>query len=353
MSNAVKTIEIWIILLLLAGCSRQDFSRIPTPGWPGGAAPAPVDREKQLENILVDWQAQRAGRNEDYRVGPGDEIEIQIFALDKPGENSVLKREIAKDGSVSLKWVGELRVSGMNLREVEDAIRTAYGEKYLKNPQVGVNIVNYGSVPVVVTGAVNKPGIYCLTSNKSTLLEVLALAGGLKADAGNELLLISESMAEPVTGEPSTNEAPVKKIVPVDIARLIDQGDFQVNLEVGANDIVTVRPNVQQVVYVLGYVQRPGAFELKGGQKVDMVKGVALAGGLSPSARAENSYLVRETEQGQKVIPVNLAKMASGDSATEYLQAGDTLVVGSGFIARLAEFVRPSVGAGFNYAPVP
>ena len=339
-------------ILLAAGCSRQDFSRIPTPGW-GGVSAVAVDREKQLENVLVDWQAHSAGQREDYRVGPGDEIEIQIFALDKPGENSVIQREVAKDGTVSLKWVGSLQVAGMKVRELEDVIRVVYGEKYLKNPQVGVSILKYGSVPVVVTGAVNHPGIYYLTSNSSTLLEVLALAGGLKSDAGNELMLISESTAGPVTDGDSTNGAPVKKIVPVDISRLIDQGDFQVNLEVGANDIVTVRPNVQQVVYVLGYVQRPGAFELKGGQKVDLVKGVALAGGLTASARAENSYLVRETEQGQKVIPVNLAKMASGDHATEYLQAGDTLVVGSGFIARLAEFVRPSVGAGFNYAPVP
>lgn len=337
----------------IAGCSRQDFSRIPTPGWTGAGASVAVDREKKLENVLVDWQAQRGGRKEDYRVGPGDEIEIQIFALDKPGENTVVQREIAKDGTVSLKWVGALQVSGMNTRELEDAIRAAYDGKYLKNPQVGVTVLKHGSVPVVVTGAVNNPGIYYLTSNTSTLLEVLALAGGLKSDAGNELLLISEGAAEPMEAEGSTNDAPIKKIVPVDIARLIDEGDFRVNMEVRANDIVTVRPNVQQVVYVLGYVQRPGAFELKGGQKVDLVKGVALAGGLTPSARAENSYLVRETEQGQKVIPVNLAKMASGDQAMEYLQAGDTLVVGSGFIARLAEFVRPSVGAGFNYAPVP
>lgn len=338
-------------LVMAAGCSRQDFSRIPTPGWPGGASPGSVDREKLLENVLVDWEAQSAGRSEDYRTGPGDEIEIQIFSLDRPGENSVIRRVIANDGAISLKWIGNLQVAGLNVREIEETIRAAYEGSYLKDPQIGVSMLNYGSVPVVVTGAVNKPGIYHLKSNTSTLLEVLSLAGGLKTDAGDELMLISERIDEAEEG--STNGIPIKKIIPVDIARLIDEGDFRVNLEVGANDIVTVRPNVQQVVYVLGYVQRPGAFELKAGQRVDMVKGVALAGGLSTAARAENSYLVRETEQGQKILPVNLARMAGGDEDMEYLQAGDTLVVGSGFIARLAEFVRPSVGAGFNYAPVP
>ena len=349
--NRCLTIAGMILTLLAgAGCSRQDFSRIPTPGWPGGG-PAAVDRDKQLENILVDWQAQSTVRSEDYRVGAGDEVEIQIFALDRPGENTVIRRVIAKDGTISLKWVGNLQIAGLNMREIEDAIRQAYEGSYLKDPQIGVSMLGYGSVPVVVTGAVNKPGIYYLKSNTSTLLEILSLAGGLKADAGDELMLISEQMQDPDEG--MTNGIPVKKIVPVDIARLIDEGDFRVNMEVGANDIVTVRPNVQQVVYVLGYVQRPGAFELKAGQRVDLVKGVALAGGLSPSARAENSYLVRETEQGQKVVPVNLARMAGGDENMEYLQAGDTLVVGSGFMARLAEFVRPSVGAGFNYAPAP
>ena len=50
---------------------------------------------------------------------------------------------------------------------------------------------------------------------------------------------------------------------------------------------------------------------------------------------------------------VDLTRMARGKTQAETMQPGDTLVVGSSFVARLSEFVRPSVSAGMSYSPVP
>jgi protein involved in polysaccharide export with SLBB domain len=83
--------------------------------------------------------------------------------------------------------------------------------------------------------------------------------------------------------------------------------------------------------------------------RVDALRAVALAGGLVPSARAENSVLVRETAQGQQVVAVDLTKMARGVRPPLYMQPGDTLVVGSSTIAKMTEFIRPSVGVGAQY----
>jgi protein involved in polysaccharide export with SLBB domain len=73
-----------------------------------------------------------------------------------------------------------------------------------------------------------------------------------------------------------------------------------------------------------------------------------MAGGLTAAARAQNCFLVRRTEKGQKRTPVNLSKIARGSRPELYLQPGDTFVVGSSVIAKLGEFV----GIGLNYSPI-
>jgi len=79
---------------------------------------------------------------------------------------------------------------------------------------------------------------------------------------------------------------------------------------------------------------------------------VAMAGGLTPTARAEHSYVVREITDREKplVVKVDLTKIARGVRPPLYLRPGDTLVVGSDVIARMSEFIRPSAGASAQYS---
>ena len=142
-------------------------------------------------------------------------------------------------------------------------------------------------------------------------------------------------------------------MVPVDLKQLIDNSDLQQNVDVRGGDIVAVKSVARSFVYVLGYVARPGAYEMRGSGDIDALRAVALAGGLLPSARAENSFVVRETTNGQSIISVNLVRVAHGSKPSLVMEPGDTLVVGSGFFARLSEFVRPSASAsvGASYSP--
>ena len=92
---------------------------------------------------------------------------------------------------------------------------------------------------------------------------------------------------------------------------------------------------------------------MPGGKPVEALQAVAMAGGLTGAARAENSFLIRETARGQKIVPVDLTKIARGQRPSLQMVKGDTLVVGSGLWARLAEFIKPSVSAGMSYSPSP
>jgi len=366
-------------VLIAGGCSRQDFSQpvvfnelsnameprksnARTPKKP----PTNDMRTEKVAKLVGSLNQQTPTKPEDYRLGPSDELDIGVFALESPEQTTHLQRIISREGFISLPWVGDLIIKDLSVRQAEELIKKAYGGRYIKNPQITVQVTQHHSVAVLMTGAVKNPGIFYLTDNQSTLLDMLAKSGGLRDDASDELLLLhgrpadvtsnSEASAEAKTPDTPMAAALLTKgrdVTPVSLKGLVDEGDLSLNLDVGAGDIIVVRPMSRRFIYVLGYVQSPGAFEMKGPQ-VDALRAVALAGGLGASARAENSFIVRDTTEGQKVIPVDLIKAAQGVRAAPLMEAGDTLVVASGFFARLAEFVRPGASAttGVSYSPL-
>jgi polysaccharide biosynthesis/export protein len=372
------------IAALAAGCSQQDFGRphiykghsFGAPdfrtGTPGSTNKGSIveARSERLAKALSAWNQQAGRKQEDYLLGAGDELDVSIYALEAPDQTTHLKRTIGTDGQISLPWIANIKAVGVTIREFENSVKAAYSGRLLKNPQVTVQISKYGSVAVVITGAVRSPGMYYLSDNKITVLEMLAKAGGLSDEAADNLLVmragpgaatgkVAAASTRVATNAPKAGADVVDptllakggKLISISLPKLVDEGDLSLNVALAAGDVVTVRQLAKRFVYVLGYVQHPGSFELPAGQKVDAVKAVALAGGLGTIARAENSFLVRETPQGNAVFAVNLDKMATGSIPPLYIEPGDTLVVGSGVFAKLSEFVRPSAGTALSYTP--
>ena len=109
----------------------------------------------------------------DYRIGPEDLIEIQVFGVDQ------LTRTVRVNsrGNISLPLIGNVQVGGLTGSEAEAVIVSKLSESYLQDPQVSLFIKEYTSQRVVVEGAVNKPGVYPLRGSTS-LLQTLAMAGG-------------------------------------------------------------------------------------------------------------------------------------------------------------------------------
>lgn len=365
-----------MLSVAVAGCSQQDFSR------PASRTPSKVlqvrkprnenetasaeQRAERLAEMLSRWTRQSSHEPKNYVIGSGDELSISVYALEDPQQTTVLKRSVTSEGTVSLPWIGDVKTSGISVRELESRITEAYADRYIKNPQISVEVSQYRSVAIVMTGAIRNPGVYYLTDNKTTVLEMLAKCGGLTDEAADEILIVQGDTASLL---PADTNAPVvevseqltrdamlsttNQVIAISMRQLIDEGDLRMNVDITGGAIITVKSMAQQYVYVLGYVQRPGSFTIRGPQQLDALRAVALAGGLSPTARAENSFIVREIPEGQNIIPVNLIRIARGGDPTIYLEPGDTLIVGSSAIARLSEFVRPSVGAGMNYSPAP
>jgi polysaccharide export outer membrane protein len=335
-----RAVALSLMGLVLAGCSQLDLSASGTrldvaSLGPTSAESRSLMRAQRLAEVLARWRRERRVAPERYTLGPGDLLEVSVFGIEAPNRMSTFVRAVGGDGSLPLPWSDPFQAEGITVEELEETVKAAYRGRYLKEPQVTARVLEYNAKSVVVTGAVRAPGVFYLTENRSSLLEMLAEAGGLENDAGDELLLVRGEAAAP-------------EVIPVDLRELIDRGNLAANLEVRDGDILTVPPAVEGYVYVLGYVRRPGVYRMQRGQRLDALRAVALGGGLLTTGRASNCVLLRQRPQGQDVYNVDLTRASRGKEPPLYMEPGDVLVVGSSSMAKISEVFRPSMGASVS-----
>jgi polysaccharide biosynthesis/export protein len=118
---------------------------------------------------------------DDYRIGPSDLIEISVFQV--PELSKTVR--IGTRGTLSLPLIGQIQAGGLTSHELETAIARKLQESYLQDPQVSVFIKEFISQRVTVEGNVNKTGVFPI-SGKTTLLQAIAMAGGLDKLANDE-----------------------------------------------------------------------------------------------------------------------------------------------------------------------
>lgn len=108
-----------------------------------------------------------------YRIGPLDVIRVEVFGAPE------LTREAEVDaaGNFSIPLAGPVQAAGKTPAELATAVATKLQGRYLKNPQVSVNIVKAQSKTFTVDGAVRQPGNYPIVG-KMTLQQAIATARG-------------------------------------------------------------------------------------------------------------------------------------------------------------------------------
>ena len=111
----------------------------------------------------------------EYRLHPGDTIEVRIYGED----DLTSKVRLSENGGVVLPLLVAIEVGGKTIGQARDCIRDAYRKDFLVNPVVTVFIVEYGNSKISVLGQVRNPGIYQFPANERlNLLQAIALAGG-------------------------------------------------------------------------------------------------------------------------------------------------------------------------------
>jgi polysaccharide biosynthesis/export protein len=99
---------------------------------------------------------------------------------------------VNKNGEIDLPAVGKLSVLGLTKQEVKHAVEAKYSIEY-RDPKVEIAVLN---LAVSVMGDVQSPGAYALDREKTTLLEVLAEAGGLTAYGKRRVVKVVRGVGE-------------------------------------------------------------------------------------------------------------------------------------------------------------
>src|SRR5262245_53710508 len=121
---------------------------------------------------------------EEYRIGPEDVLNISVWKND-PMSRTV---PVRPDGMISLPLLDDVRAAGLTPMQLRELLVQKLAE-YVPSPSVSVIVSEVRSFKVSVLGEVNRPARYELKS-RTTVLDVIALAGGFKLYAARTRIII-------------------------------------------------------------------------------------------------------------------------------------------------------------------
>jgi polysaccharide export outer membrane protein len=257
-----------------------------------------------------------------YVLGPEDQITVRVFAADGIPDKPV---QIDNDGTVTVPMVGQVHASGLTVEQFQANLVTAY-KKYFKDPQVSVQVNDFRSQPVSVAGNVTKPGVVQLRGNRN-LMEVIGQAGGLRADAGDSVL-ITRNLSEgpiPVSGA-FTDPTGKYSVAHVNIRSVMSGKNPETNIQIKPHDVITV-PRAR-LVYVLGSVGRPGGYVMTENESMSLTQAIALAGGWNKMAALSSARILRaDGGPTRQQISANVKKIMENKAPDLQMRPDDILYI--------------------------
>jgi polysaccharide export outer membrane protein len=254
-----------------------------------------------------------------YRLGPGDVLTIDVW--NRPELSG--KHTLGPDGRIGMPMLGTLKLTGLT-REAADSMITEGLQQYYKRPIVELRIDEYHANRITILGRVLNPGVHEYDT-QPLLLDVLARAGSL-----------------PVLDKQATlTRCAVfrgrEQIIWIDLKQLLNRGELAYNIRLKPNDLVYIPDSFDTLVYVLGAVEKPGAYRLT--PDMSLLDVLAQAGGPNEDANADEMALYRPGMQ--ESVAIDLGSLMSGQRPVDFaLEEGDVLFVPEKGIARTGYVLR-------------
>jgi len=179
----IRTIRSFVVIASLAGmCLAQQTT--PDPPTRNSSSHNNNDGKGSQQG----WEGPGANtfstREPRYMLRPGDVFDLQ-FEFSPEFNQSVT---VQPDGYVTLKGVGDVYVGGKTVPELTQTLHEQY-IKFLANPVISVVLKEFEKPYFIANGMVEKPGKYELRGD-TTVIEGLAIAGGLNKSAKNSQVLL-------------------------------------------------------------------------------------------------------------------------------------------------------------------
>ena len=341
----MKTTRAFLILafvLLVNGCVWAPGQRMRSEGLVRGT---PTDSSQiQLVTITPQLltksnattlaatvpQALLSYKPEPYRVGPGDTLYITVWdhpELTSPAgsqqQTAANGRLVRSDGTMFYPYVGAVKVAGMTIEQVRDAISTKIA-KYVERPQVDVGVVGYNSQHVLLQGAFKKTDPQPITTVPLTLGQALGTAS-VNADEANmsDLILTRDGQD-----------------YHLDLTALSNGHSIAQSIYLKPGDRLMLPYNDTQEIYVLGEVLRPLAVTFRSASDISLTQALGRAGGLNPvTSDGKEVYVIRGANNLEntpaKVFQLDArspSAFALGDQFR--VKPGDVVFVGAAGVTR-------------------
>jgi polysaccharide export outer membrane protein len=267
-----------------------------------------------------------------YVLGPYDQL---AFSSANAEEINGLKMQIDGAGDINVPLIGRFHAADLTTTQLEAQLSGRIA-RFVRNPQISVTVAEFHSQPVSVLGAVTTPGVHKLRG-RTTLVEVLSLAGGLRPDAGYSLKIVRDLKYGSVPLKNARVDAGGRfSVAQVSLRSVLEASNPEENILIYPHDVITV-PRAD-MVYVVGQVTKAGGFVLGEREHMSVLQALALAGGLERDAAPGNAKILRSLEGAaqRQEIAVNLKRIVVGKDKDVPLESGDILFIPSSTSKRAA-----------------
>jgi polysaccharide biosynthesis/export protein len=179
-----------------------------------------------------------------YVLDFGDVLEVQLIGQ----KNSIDELSIKRDGSINIKGIGKIFISGLTLETANTTIKNKINNAYI-GVEAFTTLISVRDIQVLITGNAFNPGIYTLNGN-SNMLHALAMAGGIDEEGSyRKIDLIRDD----------------KTIDTLDLYDVFIKGKSGFNQRLRSGDTVLVNAS-PKLITISGAFERPGVYELKDGE---------------------------------------------------------------------------------------
>ncbi|HCO66367.1 MAG TPA: capsule biosynthesis protein [Dysgonomonas sp.] len=242
-----------------------------------------------------------------YRLGPGDEVIIDIWGVSQ----TTVRQTISPEGSIMVDRLGPIYLNGMTIKEANAYVQRKFSDIYEGidsegASQIKLTLGEIRTIQVNVLGEVSVPGTYSLSS-LSSVFHALYSAGGVNKIGSLRSVKLYRNG---------------KLLRTLDIYEYLMKGKLDNDIRMTDGDAIIV-PAYSSLVRISGNIRRPMYYEMKEGETIDDL--IKYAGGFTGDAYTKNVKVVRMTG-GESLI----ATVQDRNYNDYQLKDKDIVTVGAG-----------------------
>ena len=319
--------RLWVPLLvlgLLAGCATKEYP--PAPGAAKALAEMPPGtRPQTLPPSAPSPPTPLPTQLAEYRLTVGDILEVSIARADIREQDDLRRQVIVRpDGRISYFFIGDVPAVGLTVTELRQEVMRLLGA-YVRSPEsIGVFLVEVGKTRVYVTGEVAEQGTRELRFGQNSVLDAIFASKGLTPKADSDRAYVIRRNG----------------IINVSLQDALFRGNRSANIVLEPEDVVYVPEALEQRVFVVGHVRRPGAFEVS--RPIRVSEAIALAEDFTPAGKKDAVKIIRGLPTGSsppEVLTVDVDQIRDGEAPDVLVNRGDIVLVAPTLLGKWNEIL--------------